>query len=271
MTHRHSIQLIAPAATFSQEIIADTVRFLQEDEFHLPDDPDKLDDFHDEKLRQMDAIANEFQSLNDLANELIDLKVNELLLKTTDVLNETDLDYRRQVADLEAQCQRRIDSAGARLTLRLRSIRELGRANELLELLQHAKARARQEVLCNIYTELEKTLSERMLNKLSELRRAQRRAFKRRLAFGDGEVQEDTDSVTDTDSVAFRPAKRPQGVACPYIVYTLRPHEIEEDLRAIQQSFLCQPSVSTIDLYPKSDPVLQADCKEVKDVSSDLE
>lgn len=50
--------------------------------------------------------------------------------------NHTDLDYRTQVTELEDECQRRIDSAEARRTFRLRSIRELGRANKLLELLQ---------------------------------------------------------------------------------------------------------------------------------------
>lgn len=55
---------------------------------------------------------------------------------------------------------------------------------------QNAKARARQEVLCNIYIELEKALSDRMLSKLSELRRAQRRVFKRRMATNDGEIEE---------------------------------------------------------------------------------
>ncbi|OQR78567.1 breast cancer metastasis-suppressor 1 protein-like, partial [Tropilaelaps mercedesae] len=186
----------------------------------------------------MDAVTSEFQSLNDLANELIDLKVKELLLKTTAVFSETDPDYRAQVVQLKAQCQGRIEAAGARLSLRLRSVRELGRAHELLELLQveHAKARARQEVLCNIYTELEKTLSERMLNKLSELRRAQRRALVQlRVASDETNTGEDSESVTDTEVVVPRPTKGSHNLACPFIVYTLQPHEIEEDLRAIQQ------------------------------------
>ncbi|XP_003738790.1 breast cancer metastasis-suppressor 1-like protein [Galendromus occidentalis] len=199
----------------------------QTDDGNSSDETEDLDEKFEHKSRRLIEIREEFERLNDVANQLINQQLEQLNRKIQDVRSGEDEEYRALEASLREQHQEKLETACVRLNLRRESVEKqfeaLVRANDLQ--MAEAKARARVELLSEIYKKLSETIANRFSEQLSEVHLFEQisKYVKRFL----------NDPI---DRFEPRSRKKPLTVSFPYIVYNLQDQEVEEDLTEIQQA-----------------------------------